>query len=240
MLSQIQKSQEKEKMRLFVVGYFGYHNIGDDAMYNGFISYIHEKYYGNVGKDYDLQIKVMKNGDSLKRCIKRLIWANKIVLCGGTHLRNWGKRWLLQSARIICLAIITRMLRKGFYMINVGIDGSCWEKIAYSIATAISSRDVDSFDSAVLIPFTPQKQERVIGVNLTPVNAIYYNNPIEDWVFLLELREALDYWLEDNPDWQVKFFSFNDNTKYSDEKICQTATSLVKNLLWYLISLIPD
>lgn len=197
-------------MRIFVLGYYGYKNTGDDAIaegvgtelaYRGFDFSIHHSNDPNI---------------TISRHFRK---ADVVVIPGGTHLRNWGKGWLWQSSRMLLFGCLCRLLGKKFYMCNVGIDGSFWEWAARRIANKVTIRDRETFDSAALMNFDLSGVERkkIIGVNLTPVNRIYYGNGQQDWRIATMIYLAISTWLEKHPDWTARCISFNGNSNYSDD-----------------------
>lgn len=199
------------KKFVFVLSYYGYSNTGDDAITKGIVNHLYTSTSNGVLAHFA--------GNTYSNIIKKVQWSDSIIIPGGTHLRNWGNKWFYQSIRMLLFGCLVRLLGKKFYMFNIGIDGKGWEWLARRIANKITIRDRETFDSAALMNFDLSGIERkkIIGVNLTPVNQIYYNDPSEDKMIAGAVYVALDLWLKEHPDWSVKFISFNGNDKYSDD-----------------------
>lgn len=205
-------------MKVFIIGYYGHHNVGDDAMLSGLMKELETREVE--------AIDVLYNGDSFPSILERLLRADIVALGGGTHLRNWGRGSLKQGLRVIGIGMVSRLLGKRFYMWNVGIDGKGWEWLARRMANFLTIRDKDTADSAVLIEVPPVQKQKVIGINLTPVHDIYYGDRLADCKLMSRIVSEVKSWLEVHPTWQVKFFSFNNHGKYSDEKINLDAACL--------------
>ena len=83
------------------------------------------------------------------------------------------------------------------------------------LADYVSSRDTDYFDSAVLmdIPKKEKPRAKVLGIALTPVNSIYFNNPAKDVALVTQVAIAINSWLFKHPDWSVVGLSLNSHPK---------------------------
>jgi len=208
-----------KKCKVFIFGYYGFKNTGDDAMEQALINELAGRY---------MNIIRYHEGDTLFSILKHIIEAGVVFVGGGTHLRNWGRKGAWQSARIILLGLICRLLGKEFNMVNVGIDGEKLEWIVKRIANKVTIRDKQTADSALLLNFTPQPKEKLLGINLRSVNSTYYNNELKDDMLVLEVCKAIKKWQVKYPDWKVRFFSFNAG-KDTDEEICYHASQLVPN-----------
>lgn len=183
---------------IFVIGYYGYDNIGDDAMQQGLSEIFKYRTYGDL--------RFYHKGQSL---IKGFLWADDIVLGGGTHLRDWGKGWLKQSARILLLGLISKLSGKDFYMFNVGIESSWLGLLAHCISDEITIRDENSFDSSVVLNYEPKIKQKILGISLTPYYKLFYNDENKDRLLANNLIEKVKKWLSFHNDWNVVFFNFN-------------------------------
>lgn len=196
--------------KIYVIGYYGFQNAGDDAMLMGICDELNRR---------KVPFKFYFKGDSIWKVIKNVVEADIIAVGGGTHLRNWGKGWLWQGLRIVLIGIIARLMDKQFHMWNVGIDGARWEWIMRKVCNFISIRDHETFDSAILMNYEVPNNTRfnIIGVNITPVNRIYFNNPYIDDMIFDQVCIVLHHLLRNRPEWMIRFVSLNSNSKYSDE-----------------------
>lgn len=198
--------------KVYIIGYYGYSNAGDDAMLLGICTELTRR---------NIEHTNYTSGDSLTKILSNIIHSDIVALGGGTHLRNWGKGWLKQGLRIILLACFVRLLGKQFHMWNVGIDGEKWEWLARRVSNFISIRDKETFDSCVLAswPEPSQKDKKIIGINITPLDTIYHNNYNKDVASWGLLLFRISMWLSTRPNWTVRFVSLNCHPKYSDNLI---------------------
>lgn len=202
--------------RYYIVGYYGYMNAGDDAILEGITTELTQR-----GVNYRYYYKGMK----AFKVIKDILWANVVVLGGGTHFRNWGRKWIFQGLRIVLLMTLIRILNKQFHMWNVGIEGKGWEALS-KLANYVSLRDHVTMDSALLIdykPLTEKPQEFVIGVNLTPHNYIYYGRHSRDYAIWKAVFESIINSFK-GLKCTIRFFSLNGDNHYSDECIFHSNT----------------
>lgn len=183
---------------IFVIGYYGYGNIGDDAMGQGLSQILKFKGYDKV--------HFYTKGQSL---IKDFVWADDVILGGGTHLRDWGKGWLKQSSRILFLGLMAKLLGKNFYMLNVGIESGWLKQLARCVSDIVTIRDEESFDSSVILDYEPKLKRKVLGVSLTPYYKLFYRDVDKDKKLVDNLMGKVNEWLQMHRDWQVVFFNFN-------------------------------
>lgn len=194
--------------KVYIMGYYGYQNAGDDAMLLGLCDELNRQ---------RVPFRFYFKGDGLCKVLRNITQADIVTIGGGTHLRDWGKGWLLQSLRIVCLGLFVKLIGKQFHMWNVGIDGDFWLWIMKKICNFISIRDEETFDNAMLINWQCEnKKQKIVGVNITPVNKIYYGREHDDMFMQFQLLRNIERWLGDNPGWRLRVVSFNNNTKYKD------------------------
>lgn len=211
------------KHKVFVFGYYGFKNTGDDAMEQALVNEIAGRCMGIIR---------YHEGDTLLSVLKHVIEADVVLVGGGTHLRNWGTKGIWHSARIILFGLVCRLLGKKFNMVNIGVDGKMLEWLAKKVANTVTIRDRQTADSALLLNFTPRPKEKLLGINLRPVNSTYYNNEQRDAELMVEVCKAVRKWQSINPNWRVQFFSFNAG-KDTDEEICCHASQLIPNSTLY-------
>lgn len=199
--------------KIYILGYYGYGSLGDDAMRLGITEILRYKGYHNIrchakGKGY----------------WANFLWADVVVIGGGTHLRNWGNGAIKQAIRIFGLGLLSKMCGKKFYMLNVGIDGDTLEFLGNCVADKLTIRDRDSFDSSIVIEYEAKPKKKILGVCLGEVVEPYYKNEGEDFKIATNIANKINEWLDKNPEWEVKFFNFNRD----DEDINGYADSIVK------------
>jgi polysaccharide pyruvyl transferase WcaK-like protein len=196
--------------KIYVIGYYGYGSLGDDAMRIGLLKILETRDYKNI--------RCHLNGQGY---LRNFLWSDIVVLGGGTHLRDWGKGWLKQSTRIGALGLLTRLCGKKFCMLNVGIDGEVLEIMADNISNVVTIRDEDSFDSSVVIDYFVKPKKKILGVSLAPVYKQYFDNNVNDERLATNLGKEIDRWLKINEGWKVRFFNFNHDDE-SINKYCST------------------
>jgi polysaccharide pyruvyl transferase WcaK-like protein len=184
--------------KIYVIGYYGYRSLGDEAMKLGLDEILRHKGYQHI--------RYHKKGIGY---IKNFLWADAIVLGGGTHMRDWGTKWLSQSLRILALGLLSKAFLKRFYMLNVGIDGNCWLDLSKKVSNKVTLRDIQSFDSSIVVEYNQKPKKKILGVSLSPVFETYYKNKTLDEKLAIEIARKIRQLLDANPDWVVKFFNFN-------------------------------
>lgn len=204
-------------MKIFVFGYYGYRNVGDDAM--GMATYLGLKYKGH-------DVTMFYKGDGMVKTFKNVLESDAVAIGGGTHLRNWGKKWWYCSGRVLLLGIICRVLFKKFYMINVGSGGKRLDWIARRISTKVTQRDTDTMDSALLLNYVLRRKENVLGINLQSISSIYYDDYDLDEQLMKAICNTIGEWRKSHTDWQVVFISFNGHEYFPDDAINETAASM--------------
>lgn len=216
-------------MKIFVFGYYGYKNTGDDAMKLAVVSEL---------KNRGHEVVSYYKGDSLRKTLSNFLKAEIVAIGGGTHLRNWGKGWWFCSGRVLFLGIVSRLLGKRFNMINVGSGGKRLDFLASVISSKVTQRDTETMDSAVLLDFKPLPKEKILGINLQSMSSIYYDDYELDEKMLISVCKSVNEWKRSHPDWKVRFVSFNGNDYYPDDEICYRASLLVPGS--YLYTYNPD
>jgi polysaccharide pyruvyl transferase WcaK-like protein len=202
------------KNNIYVIGFYGYGNIGDEAMRLGLSDILKFKGYENI--------KWYSKGSSL---LTDFMWADDIILGGGTHLRNWGKHWIKQDTRIFALGIAAKLLGKNFHMLNVGIEGQWLRDLIEDVADTLTIRDEQSFDSSIVLEYKQQPKKKQLGISLTPVYKIYYDDYNKDKQLANNLMNKVNEWLKNNPEHEVVFFNFNK----ADETLNIYASGLLKD-----------
>src|SRR2546426_1548260 len=152
--------------RLFLYGYFGRRNTGDDAMLYAFLSVANIvnprlTFYVLHGED------VPKVPDRAKESIafvpstptavlRGLLAADVFVIAGGTHITGYGlnRRTVAMRTRIALLIAFSKLLGKKVYLLGVGVDTfrkTLPRHVARWICTradAISVRDATSYETS--------------------------------------------------------------------------------------------
>jgi len=210
---------------IFVFGYYGYKNTGDDAMELAIKSTIHN-------------VVTYHRGDGVIKTVRNILKSKAVAIGGGSHLRNWGKGWWYCSGRVLLLGIMCRLLFKKFYMMNVGSGGKKLDFIAKVISTKVTQRDTETMDSAMLLDFKPRHKEKILGINLQSMSSIYYDDYDLDEKMVVSVCKSVNEWKSRHPDWNVRFISFNGNDYFPDDEICCRASLLVPGS--YLYTYNPD
>src|SRR3989304_2398015 len=119
--------------RLFLYGYYGHKNTGDDAMLYAFLATA-------TALRPDLEFQVLRGEDvpevperartmttfirsSFTAVVKGLLRADALAIVGGTHLTSYGlnKRTIAMATRIALLVAVSRLLGKKVYLLGAGI-----------------------------------------------------------------------------------------------------------------------
>jgi len=119
-------------LKLFIVGYYGFQNTGDDVM----LYCILEQIYSDgikisvlncdpVNVPESIQGKVKIIPLSVMAGLREFIKTNIIIIGGGTHLFSHGSFFqsLKINARILLLASAARITGKQFHLLNIGVGG---------------------------------------------------------------------------------------------------------------------
>ena len=151
--------------RIFLYGYYGRKNTGDDAMLYAFLTIA-------TGLRPDLEFEVLRGDDvpevpetarasttfipsSFTAVVKGLLRADVFAVVGGTHLTSYGlnKRTIAMVTRIALLIGISRLLGKQVYLLGAGI-GPLRKFVPKAVsrwicrqASAISVRDQVSYQA---------------------------------------------------------------------------------------------
>lgn len=206
-------------VKVFIFGYYGFKNTGDDAMGLAISKEIKKRFF---------EVISYHRGDGLWKTIKNFLWADTVVIGGGSHLRNWGKKWWYCSSRVLLLGILCRFLFKGFSMVDVGSGGKRLDWIAERIAHALTIRDKKYMDSALLLNFNPRPKKKILGINLQSMSSIYYDDYALDDRVMKSVCKSINEWKVTHPDWDVRFISFNAHNYFPDDEICFKASQLVE------------
>ncbi len=209
-------------MNILLIGYYGYRNLGDDLMLNGFSKFLEsntsidkvtipakECYY----KFQSTKISQVYLPKSYKEWL-RIIKANDLIIWGGgTCLySNPGLNWLL------IISCITFLLGKKLLFIGIGVDypQSIFDKIKIktilNISNKIGVRDPKSLDNCIF------------KYNLKE-NKIY---SIDDLAYLSLNPKNLSAHTFHNP---PKKISFSGHYEFISKKTINFYTSLLISLL---------
>jgi hypothetical protein len=211
-------------MKVFVFGYYGYNNTGDDAMALAIANELRKR---------KIDFNLYQRGQGIVTTICHFMRSNVILIGGGSHLRNWGKGWWFCSGRVLFLGIVSRLLFKKFKMVNVGSGGVRLDWLAKVISNKVTIRDKETMDSAVLLEYKPRPKEKVLGINLQSISSIYYDDYKTDEDLLQAVCQLVKAWWKLKPDWEVSFISFNGNDYYPDDAICFSASLRVSGSKFY-------
>jgi hypothetical protein len=135
---------------------------------------------------------------------------------------------------MLLFGLLVRLAGKKFNLLSIGIDGRCWRPLVKLIASKTTIRDEGEYADLSLLINMPTDIEKpdhpILGINLTPWHSTYEEDNC--WDIMTTLRTSLEAmgFLKTHSDWEVKFFSFNKNEKYSDEIINLNAYNIVKTL----------
>lgn len=150
------------KHQVFIFGYYGWKNVGDDAMLYALLQELHIL---NPKTEFaipsSIPIIIPPETKSRVKFIKpsplvvsrEILKSSAFIIGGGTHLFDYGSkiRALLIQLRILTLILYSTLLRKKVYLLNNGLGpfSTAWGKflawlICY-LADYISVRDEASY-----------------------------------------------------------------------------------------------
>ena len=218
---------------MLIVGYYGFQNNGDDAMLLGLLDELAEDITVIHGDALSINLKGVRSVEwTLLNLVKETIRTDKVIIGGGTMLRDWGQGKLLQSLKVLAYAFAVRLLGKKLYLINIGHDSSknpykLLHTAVFKLANRVSFRD-DYFDLSALIKDIPQaKESKTLAVMLTPNWSIYYAQPDKDGTVECGVAEAVTEWLKGDPERKVKCISLNGHPRHSDNWINKELSVLI-------------
>jgi len=151
-------------MNVFVFGYFGWKNAGDDAIGAGLIKGINElkqnvKFYVPSKSEYFFENfkgpKIEELDFSEIDILKGVLLSDKIMIAGGTHFHDEGNAGFHRLKIFILFSLLitfSRILKKRVYLIGHGIGplNSGWSRTLsryiFSLSSDISVRDKTSKD----------------------------------------------------------------------------------------------
>lgn len=170
-----------EARKVFIFGYYGWKNVGDDAMLYAILKElsnydeIFRFYILSNDKDILFPEKLADKINFVKPSIPsvfiNLFKSSIILIGGGTHISDYGTKIhsVKRLMRILFLAFFAKIFSKKFYIIGNGIgpmSTKCGERLARLIccmADCISVRDKESyiflekwhFDNKTILAFDP-------------------------------------------------------------------------------------
>lgn len=150
--------------KIFVLGYYGWSNTGDDAMLFSLLQTIHSK--NPIGYQFSIlsrnniyvpsglrdSVRIINDNQKLN-VFREIINSDLLILGGGTHLFDYGnsKNRLLRLSQFLVITKLFRILHKNVYFLGIGIEHpkTKWGKILIReicrSANFISVRDSWSF-----------------------------------------------------------------------------------------------
>lgn len=206
-------------MRHFLYGYFGQKNTGDDAMLwcwlnkmnHNDTAYVLSKEPCYVPRDKSI---VFVPYNPLK-AIVGLIKADNFTVVGGTHFSNYGKmhRNFLITLRILAVCVLAKLFRKKVYFDAIGIVcGNWWlalmllitcrfvdrvtvrDKTSQIILNTIGvkAEEVPDLASGLVDKITWLKNSDTLGVNVSPLNKIFFDCHEADDKHLKEIADIIN------------------------------------------------
>ena len=187
-----------------------------------------------------------------------ILRSSAFVLGGGTHIFDFGiKRRVVQIlCRILLMVMFARTFGKKVYLIGNGVGpltsgwGTTLARLICQMADSISVRDgesykylekwgltgkaVLSFDLSALIepaeiPETAINNGRnVLGLSVSPVYEIYYNDKNWDIQMVEKIAEVVNSWLETEPESEVWLFVFKGKSMDDDVLITERLREQLK------------
>lgn len=151
--------------KIFIIGYYGWNNTGDDAMLYSLLQNLNE-YYDDVEFSIlsrsSLITPPLKNeariisSDRPVMAFWEIINSSIFILGGGTHLYDYGKKKnrILRLSQMLVLVTIAKIFRKKIYLLGIGVESptTTWGKHLIKnickLADKITLRD--SFSYSVL------------------------------------------------------------------------------------------
>ena len=159
------KSSMVDKLKapkIFIFGYYGWKNVGDDAMLYALLQELH-----TLAPDAEFSVlsavpvEIPPQAEGKTRFVKHspilicleILKSSAFVIGGGTHLFDYGNkiRTLKIQLRILILVLFSKVLRKKVYLLNNGIGpvsttwGRLLVRLICRLADHISVRDRASY-----------------------------------------------------------------------------------------------
>lgn len=135
--------------KIFVFGYYGQNNAGDDSMLYGFFNSIKYRRENKKISFYILSknklilpkinsVKVFLIKPKFSDVLSTIVNSDAILIIGGSHIEEQGKIWRSHKniIRIFLITLIAKILNKKFYLIANGF-GPIKSKINYLIGAKI-------------------------------------------------------------------------------------------------------
>ncbi|MCL0088327.1 polysaccharide pyruvyl transferase family protein [Dehalococcoidia bacterium] len=150
------------KHQFFIFGYYGWKNVGDDAMLYALLQELHGLApKANFAVSSAVPVTIPQQTEGKTKFVKlsplavsqEILRSSAFIIGGGTHLFDYGNRirTLKIQLRILFLALYCKVLRKKVYLLNNGLGpiSTTWGRFLVRtvcrIADHISVRDRASY-----------------------------------------------------------------------------------------------
>jgi len=179
------------KDQIFIFGYYGWKNVGDDAMLYALLQELHTLNPKVRFAVLSLEPAVVPSGIEIKFVRPsplvvgwEILWSSALVIGGGAHLFDYGskRRALQMKLRILLLALYSRLLGKKVYLLSNGLGpfstmcGRCLTRLICQLAHYISVRDEASYRFLALWGLTSKASLAFdISALIEPLNEISSN-----------------------------------------------------------------
>jgi polysaccharide pyruvyl transferase WcaK-like protein len=219
---------------IFIFGYCGWKNTGEDAMIYGLLRELHTLYptaaFAILAQTAITVPQETKNFVKFVRPAPQIIFreikhSSIFIMSGGTHISDYGDRIVrlkIMSAIFIML-IWAKLFCKRIYLISIGVGplstiwGRLLSKQIHRLADFISVRDKLSYDILEGMGLKNKVTSSFdLAALLQPLSTD--DNPLvkKDLLFVHEIAKGLNQWLKRDSQSLIYLFVFKDKLKYSD------------------------